>query len=448
MTALLDEKLSMLERAGVAPSILAHFRAHILEAAPPGLIGLSPFRMADAWGLPRYDVLEAFLWGTRIGLFDLAWNVRCPSCKGITEHVAHLTDLHEKTHCEYCQLDFEAGFDEIVEVSFNINPNIRPLEKVLFADYLDYWHLFGEPTPITAAPQRTTTLLLTLQPGTYYLDGPHCGGGAALLLKEGPKRDEPQPFNVAFDGERLFKTGPGVLPAGDILLHIENRTDEPLSCALIPYIPYPWVSAATVAATQSFRDLFASELISPDETFAIRDMAFVFTDIRGSTALYERLGDSQAYYLVKEHFRILTDVVKQHHGAVVKTIGDAVMATFMVSTDAAQALFTMQEAFQIFNASEKTHDEIIIKVGAHRGPCIAVTSNDRLDYFGRTVNIAARVQGLSTGGDIMLTESFYAEPDVKALVDRSGWWQERFVTHLRGLQAEYNVIHLTPPGKP
>ncbi len=103
----------------------------------------------------------------------------------------------------------------------------------------------------------------------------------------------------------------------------------------------------------------------------------------------------------------------------------------------------MQRAFDAFNAPEKTHDDIIVKVGAHRGPCIAVNSNDRLDYFGRTVNIASRVQGLSTGGDIMLTESFYAEPEVKAIVDHSNWRQEHFETKLRGLQEMHKVLHLT-----
>lgn len=143
---------------------------------------------------------------------------------------------------------------------------------------------------------------------------------------------------------------------------------------------------------------------------------------------------------MKEHFKILGRQVQKHNGAIVKTIGDAVMATFMVSGDAIRALFGMQQAFAAFNADIR--DQIIIKVGAHRGPCIAVTSNDRLDYFGRTVNIAARVQGLSTGNDIVLTKPFYEETEVHRIVQESGWAVEVYPATLKGIEELYEVVHL------
>ena len=117
---------------------------------------------------------------------------------------------------------------------------------------------------------------------------------------------------------------------------------------------------------------------------------FLFTDLKGSTELYERVGDLVAYDLVRAHFRVLHEIVAAESGAVVKTIGDAVMATFPTPDRAMAAALKMREALKNLKG------DLLLKIGIHEGPCLAVSLNDRQDYFGRTVNIAARVQGLAT----------------------------------------------------
>jgi class 3 adenylate cyclase len=173
----------------------------------------------------------------------------------------------------------------------------------------------------------------------------------------------------------------------------------------------------------------------------VRNTSFVFTDIRGSTAMYERCGDSDAYAIVREHFRILTRVVSEHHGGVVKTIGDAVMATFPVATDAVAAALGAHVAFDAFNRGHEGR-EISIKIGVHRGPCLAVCSNDRLDYFGRTVNMAARIQGLSQGGDVVLSATSAAAAPVRGLIAASGWRAEPFTAVLKGIGEPCEVVRL------
>jgi len=441
---LLEEKLADLENIGVAPSIAAEFRTHIETAEAPGLHAISAFRMADTWGLPRTEVLEAFLYGTRLGIFDLSWDIRCPSCRGFTSHVKHLDLLKPQAHCDYCEIDIRANFDAEVEVTFQVNDNIRPTKPIMWYEMAQYWQLID---PVVTVPlvQGEATLVLDAQPGTYYV------GGAVLVVAEAVASDESisgtQTLTLMCDDQQCSRLDSHRYRSGPIQLSLKSQAMPDIDVPVMRYKEYPWTSAAQIASTQSFRDLFSSELISADETFAIRSLVIVFTDIKGSTALYERLGDSDAYYLVKEHFKILTNVVKKHGGAIVKTIGDAVMATFMVSADATRALFEMQTAFEAFNAQVDIKDDVIIKVGAHRGACIAVTSNERLDYFGHTVNIAARVQGLSTGSDIVLTQSLYAEPEVCALVDKSGWQRRHFTAPLRGIASDYALVHLTSPGE-
>lgn len=445
MNVLLQEKIAGLQRAGVAEPLIAQLQQYIEQTPAPGLIGIPPYRLADDWGFSRHEVLEAFLYATRLGLFDLWWDVHCPSCKGLSEHTQHLDGLLPEAACPYCQINFEAGFDSMVEVNFTLNPDIQTLPEVDFGEYAGYWKLNEQKLKFSVAPGATAEQPLFLQFGAHYIQarGMDCGHSLTLMVRD-TCADTVTVLEAVFDGEKLLSALGPICDVGEKILRVTNQSEKPIDILVWGSKNYPWTSAAEVASTQSFRDMFSAELIAPDETFSIRNLVFVFTDIRGSTALYERLGDSNAYYLVKEHFKILTDEVKKHHGAVVKTIGDAVMATFMVSGDAARALFAMQEVFDRFNHQDSTRDEIIIKVGAHRGPCIAVNSNDRLDYFGRTVNVAARVQGLSTGRDIVLTQSFYAEPEVKAVVDASGWHQEALQVYLKGIDEAYGVLHLAP----
>ena len=167
--------------------------------------------------------------------------------------------------------------------------------------------------------------------------------------------------------------------------------------------------------TQTFRDFFRSEVIRATEGIAVRDATLVFTDLKGSTALYERLGDLNAYIQVQRHFQHLLDATVRHHGAVTKTIGDAVMAAFETPADAVRAAFDMREAADQLNRDRPQRD-FILKIGVHRGASIAVTLNERLDYFGQTVNIAARVQNLASGDEICITEDVHDAEGVAEII--------------------------------
>jgi class 3 adenylate cyclase len=181
------------------------------------------------------------------------------------------------------------------------------------------------------------------------------------------------------------------------------------------------LTAHEVTTMQAFRDLFADAVLRPGDQVEIRRVALLFTDIKGSSELYNRAGDARAYGLVREHYAVLTGAVRRHDGAVVKTIGDAVMAAFANPTDALDAAVVIRADIAQFNRELGPEAGVIlVKLGLHCGPCIAVTLNDRLDYFGRTVNLAARLQGESRGGDIVVSEDMAAEPGVAAALDALG----------------------------
>lgn len=204
---------------------------------------------------------------------------------------------------------------------------------------------------------------------------------------------------------------------------------------------YGVVSGHRLLTLQMFRELFPRETIPPNESLLIRQVTILFTDLAGSTALYSQRGDSQAYSLVNQHFNFLFEIVDHHNGAVIKTIGDAIMATFTSQSDGIAAAIAMQEEMQNFNRRlGSTDNPLILKIGIHAGPCISVTLNDRADYFGTTVNTAARVEGLSQGNDIVFTESLLNQ--VQAIADAKKYSYQESVVKLKGLSEASKVFHL------
>jgi len=191
--------------------------------------------------------------------------------------------------------------------------------------------------------------------------------------------------------------------------------------------------------TQTFRNLFRSEVIKATEGIAIRDVTLLFTDLKGSTALYQRIGDLNAYMQVQRHFERLLDVTVRHQGAVTKTIGDAVMAAFSTALDAARASLEMREAVEELNRG-RPQREFILKIGMHKGAAIAVTLNDRLDYFGQTVNIAARVQNLAGGDEIRVTEDVHDAPGVADIF--APFVSRRTETELKGVDQPTPVFFI------
>lgn len=207
---------------------------------------------------------------------------------------------------------------------------------------------------------------------------------------------------------------------------------------------YGVVSGHRMLTLQAFRDLFPRETIPPSESLLIRRVAILFTDLAGSTALYSRRGDSRAYDLVRKHFDLLFQLVNEHNGVVVKTIGDAVMGAFTTPVDALRAAIAMHQQIILLNQrlSLPSEDQLILKIGIDVGPCISVTLNDRPDYFGSTVNTAARVQATSQGNNIAVTDALIQDTSVEKVL-QSCTWQRRDLL-LKGLAAPVVVHYLFP----
>jgi len=169
-----------------------------------------------------------------------------------------------------------------------------------------------------------------------------------------------------------------------------------------------------VTALQVFRDLFATEVIRPGEEISVGSITLMFTDLRNSTKLYRSIGDAPAFGRVREHFQVLEREIAGEGGAIVKTMGDSVMAAFRTPIEALRAMWKAQERI-----AKRGEPMLWLKAGIHKGPCIVVNLNDRLDYFGSTVNIAARLPGFSQGGELIFSEAIRDDPEVNEFLTRN-----------------------------
>lgn len=439
----LDEKLQQVSPV-VPDRIVNEVKSFLLSADDAQLYNINPYRFAARRKLDRTGTLRAFLHLTKGGLFNLFWNIHCPACKGVTQHSSSLRTLKHADTCGVCSTAFDAGFDRSIEVSFGVNPAIiKPADVEEFAKIVASFDL--EPgISIELDKGESHYLKADLREGNYFLivNGEQKAMNI-VVTGEGSAQTQKISFDYRDDLPWLTivvaKQGPA-----DIVIVNKGRGKKSMTFARLG--PGRWPSAAVVSSLQDFRDLFSSEMLSLNETFSIENLGFLFTDLKGSTEMYERLGDAQAFALVKEHFYIMERLVREHNGAIVKTIGDAVMAVYTDPGDALRTAVDMIEAFDDLETATKLKNAIIVKVGIHHGPCIAVTLNERIDYFGTTVNIAARVQGLSDGRDVMASGAIFAESNAAEFLKEKGWSSESFTTSLKGLKSSYEVHKLHAPG--
>jgi class 3 adenylate cyclase len=273
--------------------------------------------------------------------------------------------------------------------------------------------------------------------------------GTQFIDVRGEPTQERQTLSMVFNKVKQ-PVGTIEMRPGPLRVTFENRTDRRVLPALwIAADPLhqllgrrrPFLTAKRLLTNQTFRDIYRTDTLDVDQRLKITSLTFLFTDLKGSTALYERVGDLVAYDLVRQHFHVLNEIVAAEAGAIVKTIGDAVMATFPTPDRALAAALHMREAMSRINAEHK-NDDLVLKIGIHEGPCLAVILNDSQDYFGQTVNLAARVQGLAQSRAIVVTQSVVADKKAAKILETSGLQPQMSRAALRGIADETTVYEI------
>jgi class 3 adenylate cyclase len=442
----------------------------VRDAPDHALNKMNALDLAAKEGLDEERVIAALLNAVGLGMFEMTWNVMCPSCAGVLSANKSLKTLNrEQYHCAFCAAGYETTLDNLVEVTFTVSPRLRKIaahspDELSAAEYLRqiFWSsaidlpadldkLLREVTLESVDLPAGERAILSLQvpKGTLIVFDP-VTHTAQFLDVGGEEASERQNLSVIFNKVQVPVDSVALRP-GPLRLALENRTEDRVlpavwlaNQALDDLLGQrkPVLNATRLLTNQTFRDIYRTQTLAIGQRLKILSLTFLFSDLKDSTGLYDRVGDLVAFDLVNEHFRLLQEIIASERGAVVKTIGDAVMATFETPDRAIAAAIRMREAMSDLGA-ERQHQSLRLKMGIHEGSCLAVILNEQQDYFGQTVNIASRVQGLAASRAIMVTESVVENAQSRALLESNGLKPTRRSVALTGIADKVSVYEIS-----
>ncbi len=423
--ALARARQSLRERVGKEHEAVAELLVSLIEDAPDAVIDrIRPFEIADQHKIDRRAMLATCLQAVLAGLFEMSWDIVCPSCRTAADRLASLADIGDSGHCQLCDITFDLELDRVVEATFRPAPNLRVVDAGPYC--------IGGParTPhvvaqAIVAPDAAIQLKAPQKPGRYRLFVR--GGTSCPLTVDADGADD---ASLALAAEPELPSELRLKPGAPIAVSQQGGDERHVKIERLD-----WKSLAATAHDVStlgdFRRLFSSQVLRPGARLRVGRIALLFTDLTGSTKLYRDAGDAQAFAVVQDHFDLLARIVDEHHGAIVKTMGDAIMGAFVEEADAVRAAVAMHRAFRGFRAEHEAARDCYLKAGVYAGACYCFTANGVLDYFGQSVNVAARLQGKAEGGDLVLTS------EAAERADADGWLDgapiaARFVTELKG----------------
>jgi len=436
------------------------------------LFRINPIRFALENNLNEQKIIDIFVHASKIGLFEFEWSMLCPKCGGVTSSHHAIDEIEsEKTHCVFCDVDIETDLSEYVEVSFNLAESIKKLEihphenlenymkfvrsknRVAPKEFDDYINNEAFISFNVAEPDESIKIEFEAKFNSIYRLICVETNSLSRFTVDESTNENPQIIDIDMH-KHGFSEADVEIAQGKTILHITNHS--PYKVGYMFFSPEPnkimsflskqpirfdnYLNGKILLNNQNFRDLFKMNNLPDDLNLKVSDMTILFTDLKQSTELYDKIGDIEAYSLVQKHFDLLFEKTKENSGAIVKTIGDAVMSAFSNPLDGIKAATSMMKEIKKMN--EGISHDIQIKVGLNSGTALAVMANEQIDYFGQTVNKAARVQGLADESEIWITDPILTFHEVKEFLDIAGYKTKRFKANLKGISKPITVHKL------
>jgi class 3 adenylate cyclase len=406
--------------------LVSRLVALMREGDDATLARIRPYELADGWGVERKRVLITCLEAVGAGLLELRWDIICPSCRTASSRVSSLTTIPESGHCQLCEISFELNLDRAIEATFAPHPSVR---EVKVGPYC------------IGGPARTPHVYsqgLMPEQGRVTLAAPPAAGAYTLFVRGGATAAidvaEGAPSSVSVIAEDgLTPRQARVAPGGAVTVENRGAGDRHVKIERLAWHDVA-ASAHEVSLLGTFRRQFSADVLRAGTALRVTRVGLLFSDLTASTALYACAGDASAFKLVSDHFELLREIIERHHGTVVKTMGDAVMAAFSEELEGIAACSEMLEAFYRFRFGRDFCDDVFLKLGFHVGQSFVVNANNSLDYFGQTVNIAARLQAKAESSELV-ADAALVERAEKAGSLRRLDLIERFDATLKGVAA-------------
>lgn len=408
-------------------------------------IPIHPVQLAATAQLPASVVLTELFYATKAGMTAMRWAPECTRCGGPVTITDFLHELPEEMHCAGCHQANVIDSLDLVMVTFTLSPSVL---YILANNYP--CTLSQESTTANAcfAPMPATNsgsgfryslgsddqaLAPDLKAGVYRM---HCPVSMTdhLLTVERDATDDDVAVVVPYNISEFVATGAVTnlrnltVPHGRIHFDIYPDTrsffvlwiQHNLSEETLLHLPQdergPYTSATEVISHPTFH-LFDDQIVPlASNPLSIREVVLVFTDIVGSTDLYAELGDGNALTLVRQHFQEIFRIFAAK-GRIVKTIGDSVMASFNSGADAIHAAHEAMAAVGANCANPMTGRPLEMRVGVHAGEALAIPVNGVNDFFGQTVNIAARVQHSAGTSQCLISADVLSQASARSALE-------------------------------
>uniref|UniRef100_A0A7S4KD36 Guanylate cyclase domain-containing protein n=1 Tax=Odontella aurita TaxID=265563 RepID=A0A7S4KD36_9STRA len=430
----------------VAPKGKADADNFLTKCVSIGMINpIHPAVLARESGVPHQVVMEELLYATKVGLASMRWAPECERCGSAVTEAAQIGRLPARADCKGCHYPNVIDTMDRIKVLFNLTQDVL---YVLMENYAcqPSSASMGENALFAAVPATSTgsgfrysvgcgrdELRPAFDPGKYRMHCPVSKTDNYLTVQESASPDD-RPIKLKMRISDIVCDGsPGsaqkelIVPHGKVhfdiipdthsffVLWVQNDVDDDTLLRLPPEERAPYTSATEMIHHDAFQRLFADQVVSsrPEALLKIKRVVLVFTDVVGSTNLYASLGDGPALQLVRKHYAVLFSAFTRR-GRVVKTIGDAVMASFSSGRHAVEAC---AEALRKVPRECVLPDgrPLEIRIGVHCGSAVVVPLNGVNDYFGQTVNIAARVEAAVKASECFVTDAVLGlDPDARS----------------------------------
>ena len=166
----------------------------------------------------------------------------------------------------------------------------------------------------------------------------------------------------------------------------------------------------------TFRNLYKNKNIPGNLNLNIQSLTILFSDLHSSTNLNNRTGDTDAYALNQKQFSIFEEIVDQYNGAIIKAMADIIMVSFSKPLDGFLASLSMLN--RIKSGENMNKASSCINLGLHEGHALLINRDGQLDYFGKTVTIAARLQGLAGPDEFFFSDTIFQHKEIKNILKK------------------------------
>lgn len=399
-------RLESLKSHGLDPIVIETLAQYLENASDLNVARIRPLALAERFSLNATQVVNACLMGVKAGVFNLLWDIICPSCRIPANMHETLTAIKDHGYCEACNLNFGIDLMDSVELVFRAHPEIRDVETRTYCIGGPAWsrHVVAQ---VRLAADERFACELNLTEGSYMLRG--------LQL----------PFTIDFrvghtgDASRIefsLARPPGPqrhqLRLGSQVIHLCNDSGRDQQIRIErTAATQDALSAARASTLALFRELFPGEVLSSDQMVSVAHITLMRVKISGAQQLYRSLGDGPAFGRIRSELDRILKTVREQYGAVVKTIGEGVLASFSKPANAVQCAIELSRL--------RPNQDLQLSIAIHIGSAMVATLDDRLDYFGVTLQQLEDCLNASTPNCVVITSAVSELADVQSLLSES-----------------------------